>query len=57
MKESQSDAFVVDAAVMKERDTKHENTINFLTPYTSSGSKITEIATSDPNGNVYFWKI
>jgi hypothetical protein len=48
--ESKSDAFIPEAAISKERNTKHENFINYLVPLTSG-----KFATSDPNGNVYFW--
>jgi len=42
-------------ALMKERNTKHENSINEVITVNIKGKK--EVLTTDPNGNLFFWKI
>eukprot|EP00344_Euplotes_crassus_P011469 CAMPEP_0197003386 /NCGR_PEP_ID=MMETSP1380-20130617/7672_1 /TAXON_ID=5936 /ORGANISM="Euplotes crassus, Strain CT5" /LENGTH=357 /DNA_ID=CAMNT_0042421883 /DNA_START=18 /DNA_END=1091 /DNA_ORIENTATION=- len=52
LREVESDIKIDDKFKMKERDTKHENTIQYLVPYGSG-----ELCTCDDNGNIFFWKV
>lgn len=56
LREIESDIKISDDIKMKERDTKHENTIQQLVdfPGASGGN---EICTADDNGNIFFWKV
>ena len=42
-------------ALMKERATKHENSINQLVLVNFRGVK--QVCTTDPNGNLFFWDV
>jgi len=37
-------------------ETKHQNTITCIRPYTSSPTAVTEFTTSGLDGAIYFWK-
>jgi hypothetical protein len=56
LKEIESDIKIPDDLYVKERDTKHENTIQQLLPF-GSGSGKNELCTADDNGNIFFWKV
>ena len=50
-KEIETDIKILEALIVKERDTKHENTIQQLVPFGKD-----ELCTADDNGNIFFWK-
>jgi len=52
LREVESDIKIADKFKMKERDTKHENTIQQLVPFDGK-----ELCTCDDNGNIFFWKV
>ena len=56
LKEIESDIKIPEKLKVKERDTKHENTIQQLVPF-KGGSSNKELCTCDDNGNIFFWKV
>lgn len=56
MKEIESDINIPDKLLLKERDTKHDNTIQQLV-FSKPGASSSEICTCDDNGIIEFWKI
>ena len=56
LKEVESDIKISEKLLLKERDTKHENTIQQLVLH-KPGSSNTEFCTCDDNGGVEFWTV
>lgn len=57
VEETKSDVTLPEGVRMYERNTKHENTINYMVTFKSEAGTPKEVCTTDPNGGVHFWTV